>query len=406
MQQGKFARTVLAALGGLLVAAAALAAPVAVYGPERFDKPKGGPVEYRRIFNAPDPAGQYRLRVESGADGLQEVKNVTVRLNGMEVVDSAALRAGNPVERPIAVQGENTLEVALKGQGGNFVSVTVECEGCRTLRIVEPAPRAMVSERTFVHGEVLQAPGTEVSVTVNGVPALVDGGRFVANHVPVPLGAAEIVIRAQLPGGIVAEERVPVYAVSMVWAATLSSDRSSGIAPLQVALTLTQFASSSSPPLPPVTCSGPATPTLSGSGSSYSVLLPEPGLYLCRTELGPLPHPGSFSDTLGILVYDKAALDNLLQAKWGGMKAALMAGDVIAAANFFSEHTRATYLKQFEQMPGLLSRASEEMGNITLLNLADDAALYDLRTVRNGKTYSFQLEFTRDGDGLWRIDRF
>lgn len=108
----------------------AQSSPLIVFGPKQYDKPKGKPVTYIDTFHATFTTGTYTLWVQSGAEGLNEAKNVSVSINGVEIIDSRDLRTANPVSKTIPVQSTNTLKVTLKGQGGNYITVKVLCEGC------------------------------------------------------------------------------------------------------------------------------------------------------------------------------------------------------------------------------------------------------------------------------------
>ncbi|MEK6582532.1 MAG: hypothetical protein AABZ25_09130, partial [Nitrospirota bacterium] len=93
-----------------------------IFGPKQYDKPKGSPVTYTDTF--PAYMGiNYTLWVQSGQDGLNEVKNVSVSINGTEVLDSSDLRKSNPSTKTISLQPNNTIKVVLKGKGGNFITV-------------------------------------------------------------------------------------------------------------------------------------------------------------------------------------------------------------------------------------------------------------------------------------------
>ncbi len=108
----------------------AQSSPLIIFGTKQYDKPKGKPVTYTDTFHATSTTGTYTLWVQSGAEGLNEVKNVSVSINGVEIIDSRDLRATNPASKTISVQSTNTLTVTLKGQGGNYITVKVLCEGC------------------------------------------------------------------------------------------------------------------------------------------------------------------------------------------------------------------------------------------------------------------------------------
>ena len=89
----------------------------------------------------------------------------------------------------------------------------------------------------------------------------------------------------------------------------------------------------------------------------------------------------------------------------GGQKVA-PAGDIEQAVRNFAETSRDSFRQQFTAIAKALPRIVSEMGEATLVEVRGDRAIYDLRTVRNGSIYSFQLEFVREGDGIWRIRSF
>ena len=47
-----------------------------------------------------------------------------------------------------------------------------------------------------------------------------------------------------------------------------------------------------------------------------------------------------------------------------------------------------------------------DMGEFRFVKVTDDLVEYDLRTVRNGLLYSFQVLFVKEQDGVWRIGSF
>lgn len=117
--------------GLMLVAAAVLFAlpPVAgaevFFGVKQYNKPKGAPVTSSDKFFVPYGSYDHYIFVKNGADG-NEVKNISIEINGEEVVTSADLRSANPLRKPITLQPmENEITVTLKGQGGNAAFVEV-----------------------------------------------------------------------------------------------------------------------------------------------------------------------------------------------------------------------------------------------------------------------------------------
>lgn len=99
-------------------------------------------------------------------------------------------------------------------------------------------------------------------------------------------------------------------------------------------------------------------------------------------------------------------MDALLKGKWEGMKTKLIAGDVKGAVGYFADKSKDSFRQQFTILSSILSQIVSEMGEISLIKVKDNYAEYDLRTVRDNTTYSFQLLFVRDTDGIWRIRSF
>jgi hypothetical protein len=111
-------------------------------------------------------------------------------------------------------------------------------------------------------------------------------------------------------------------------------------------------------------------------------------------------------DTIGVNAYSATTLDSLLKSKWDATTAAMAKGDLDVALASFSTRTREAYALQFAGMSTALGQIVADMQGINLLRIEGDRAIYDLRIVKDGVPYSFQLEFIQDEDGLWRIRAF
>jgi hypothetical protein len=88
------------------------------------------------------------------------------------------------------------------------------------------------------------------------------------------------------------------------------------------------------------------------------------------------------------------------------MKISLSGGNIEGAVSYFSEESRASFRQQFTALSQVLPQVVADMGTFSLVNSNDNVTEYDLRTVRNGVIYSFQVKFVRDADGIWRIRSF
>jgi hypothetical protein len=129
---------------GLMVFAATLmlvqALPVGaeVYFPvKQYNKPKGAPATYSETFVVPAGSYDHYILVKNGADG-NEVKNISIEINGQEVVATADMKVANPLRKPISLeQLENVMTITLRGQGGNAAFVEI---GGTTPPVSAPLP--------------------------------------------------------------------------------------------------------------------------------------------------------------------------------------------------------------------------------------------------------------------------
>jgi hypothetical protein len=256
-----------------------------------------------------------------------------------------------------------------------------------------------------VAGRVTVANQTEVGVTVNGVVAQVSDGHFVANHVSLTEGLNTLTGIATDAAGQTWSASAQVFCRPEAERVSLKTDVMAGIVPLTVTLSvtdnLTQGVGSFS-----LQCTGPADKTpVAGDDNTFSTLLDVPGLYTCRLSvvdgLGMV-----HEDTVGVNAYSATTLDSLLKSKWDATTAAIGKGDLDVALASFSTRTREAYALQFAGMSTALGQIVSDMQGINLLRIEGDRAIYDLRIVKDGVPYSFQLEFIQDEDGLWRIRAF
>jgi hypothetical protein len=109
----------------LIGAAPAFGESSTIFGPKVFTKGKGAPVTYKEQIAIPPGASDFQLLVTNGAGEAGEVKNLTIMLNGVEVVSSSDLRSTGNTQKVLSFSllPVNELSVTLKGQGGNAVTV-------------------------------------------------------------------------------------------------------------------------------------------------------------------------------------------------------------------------------------------------------------------------------------------
>lgn len=161
-------------------------ASYALFGPERFAREGGRSKLYTRTFNvSAADAPPYRLCVLNGnPDGTQRLSDVTIRLNGIEVVSPSEGFSGAVASlvRDVAlVRGPNTLEIMMPSQRTGFVDVCATATDVTppVITIAAPAPGfATRDTQVMLSGTV--GDQTATRVTVNGQPATRSGKGYSA----------------------------------------------------------------------------------------------------------------------------------------------------------------------------------------------------------------------------------
>ncbi len=255
----------------------------------------------------------------------------------------------------------------------------------------------------MIYGTVISESGDETGVVINGVPAMVDNNRFVANHIFLSEGENVITAVATDTEGNTTQAVINVYNGIPTDYISLTTDTESGISPLEVTLMVEgsfNFTQSS------LIDTGPgAVEIIESTAETYKIRMTTTGLYLFTVEitngLGD-----TYTDTIGILVLDVAEIDALLRAKWEGMRQALTQGNIEEVLDFFDSTTQNAYGNFFTANPQLLGEMSQSLNDIRFINIMKNSVEYDIRAIKNGKEYSFYLLFVKDENGLWKIKSF
>ena len=93
---------------------------------------------------------------------------------------------------------------------------------------------------------------------------------------------------------------------------------------------------------------------------------------------------------------------------WNNMREALDKGDIDTAVSYFYKNTKDNYRKLFSSFPKkTLSEMSRELSEINMVDVRGNrSAIYEILCIRNGKKYSFQLEFIKNCDDEWKINSY
>lgn len=102
-----------------------------------------------------------------------------------------------------------------------------------------------------------------------------------------------------------------------------------------------------------------------------------------------------------------SSLDVQLRSIWREMLDALQVKDVDRAVSYYSHESRKAYRKLFTSKKDILPEMAKGLSDIQLIKMRSPRDVeYDIRSVKNGVTYSHILIFIKDVDGEWRIQKY
>jgi len=129
-------------------AQAAASAPV--FGPQTYTRTTGAPNEYTTTFTAPTwIVSPYNLHIVNGdASGKNRVSSATIALNGVQIAGPSDFNQNvATIDRSVALQATNTLQVTLASKPGSYLTINVYgTNGDHTapqIKIVTPAGRQL-----------------------------------------------------------------------------------------------------------------------------------------------------------------------------------------------------------------------------------------------------------------------
>lgn len=147
-----------------------------VYGPQRFTRLTGQPVNVVQTFSLPaDSIAPFNIIVENGApEGSNRVSSANIKLNGTDLFTASDFNQNVALlKKAITLTATNTLEVKLTSAAGSYLTITVTA----TRNANQPALTIVAPART-TQGQILSVNVTGTNTHwINGQTRLSLGGE-------------------------------------------------------------------------------------------------------------------------------------------------------------------------------------------------------------------------------------
>lgn len=348
---------------------------------------------------APTDGAIFGVATVTVSGGYAGAPSATVKVNGVDAVVT-----GNTYTATVPLTyGSNTLTAmgtASDGATTASAAVTVT-SSVPTLQITGPAEGATVNGDSLLVTGIFQGP-PNTGVTVNGVVANVDNGKFYANNVPLQPGANTLTVTYTTADGQTTTQTRSVNSVgtSPIY---VSAEPSQGIAPLAVTFDIENLSGNSIQQIAvDFDGNGSADFITADPNAVIQFTYQTPGIYPARVSV--TDSAGNvYQQTFAVSVQSTVGLDSLLQSIWANVKSNLAAGQIEAALNYISPFQRDKYRTVLNNIaPGLHAM----FGNFPAIyptQMSEGDVEYFTVLPNNGINYGYYLYFMQDPDGVWRV---
>jgi len=274
-----------------------------------------------------------------------------------------------------------------------------------TIGILSPRDGDYIAEDSIVVTGFIKSGGRDVGVRVNGIPAQIYNGYFVANGVPLIEGVNRISAEMIDPSGTLLMDSLEVTLAGRDIMGVAIHAPEAAIVPVELSVEIEGPEGVSYTDYQLVV-SGPGTGEVVFDGVwensvRYKVFVSEPGIYILYFD-GTDRGGNRYRNNFGFVGMARGDLEERLGLLWSRFKDNLIANLVDEALSLITPETRWRYREQFSLLGDSLPEVFAGIGDIQVVSLKDNVA--KARIVREGVTH--YVWFAKDIYGLWRIHKF
>lgn len=312
--------------------------------------------------------------------------------------------------------GSHTITARASDKAGNQTetSIPVTVQRQFGIGINSPATGTIINKsNAIIKGTINMPVGREIGVTINGIPAQQQRTDFAA-IIPLQQGQNTITAIATNIYGVQEQASITINTDTAQEQLRLTTTPTSGImtakadgttsftTTMTVETYLTNTIASYNWDI-----NGDGTPDQTGDLlTQVTGTYQAPGLYFPTITVTDTMG-NTYTKTSIVNVLDRATIDALLQAKWSGMKAALLAGNINEALGYFTKPSKERYRQVFAMVGS--ANITAIFANITELRLNTiygPIAQYWALRIESGGTFAYPVTFVQDVKGIWMIMGF
>ncbi|MFZ3090030.1 MAG: hypothetical protein WA240_05320, partial [Nitrospirota bacterium] len=287
--------------------------------------------------------------------------------------------------------------------GGQSIALPFTVKPPLEVNITSPVNGVTINRSKTIIKGTIKSDTADIGITVNGIIAEIKGNEWIANDVPLTIGANRITATVTDAYGNTDTKTITINTNDTIQTIELFSSPTGGIAPLTIFFSVT---TSFTPVSYQIDFNGDGIADYTGATfNNITYTYTTEGIYYPTITITD-NQGNTYSDTIAVTVLNKIEMDTLLKSKWEGMKVALKAKDIEKALSYFDVESRDRYKAIFEALKDKMPTILDTFIEFNFIKLYGHIIEYEIVTSENGVLYSYPIMFVRGTDGVWRFKDF